>query len=67
MKALQHCLFCCNGGVSTDEKTILLEEFVKDGCHQKLFHINQFSQKQEIFEFIAKTTSSQQQSSPAQQ
>ena len=66
---LQHCLFCSNGGMSTDEKTLLLKEFVKDGgghC-QKLFHINQFPQKQEIFEFITKTTttSSQQQSPPA--
>ena len=66
---LQHCLFCSNGGMLTDEKTLLRKEFVKDGGHcQKLFHINRFPQKQEIFEFIAKTTtSSQQQSPPATQ
>ena len=38
---LQHCLFCNNGGMSTDKKTLLIKEFVKDG-HQKLFHINRF-------------------------
>ena len=41
--------------MSTDEKTLLLKEFVKDG-RQKLFHINRFLQKQEIFEFIAMTS-----------
>ena len=52
---LQHYLFCSNGGTSTDEKTPLLKEFVKDG-RQKLFHVNRFPQKQEIFEFITKTS-----------
>ena len=52
---LQHCLFCSNGGMSPDEKTVLLCKFVKND-RQKLFHIGRFLQKQEIFDFIAKTS-----------
>ena len=52
---LQYCLFCSNGGMSSDEKTVLLHEFVKS-YRQKLFHMDHFLQKQEIFDFIAKTS-----------
>ena len=41
---LQHCLYCSNGGMSVEEKTMLLGEFVHDKS-QKLFHINQFPEK----------------------
>ena len=48
-----HCLYCSNGGMSLDEKSTLLQEFVRDE-HQKLFHINHFPSKKEIFEFISR-------------
>ena len=50
---LQHCLFCSNGGMFPNEKTVLLHEFVKND-RQKLFHIGRFPQKQEMFDFISK-------------
>ena len=52
---LCHCLYCSNGGMSLDEKSTLLQEFVCDE-HQKLFHINRFLSKKEIFEFISRTS-----------
>ena len=39
--------------MSLDEKLTLLREFVFDE-HQKLFHINRFPSKKEIFEFISR-------------
>ena len=52
---LCHCLYCSNGGMSLDKKSTLLREFVRDEC-QKLFHINRFPSKKEIFEFISRTS-----------
>ena len=43
---LHHCLYCSNGEMSLDEKSTVCDE------HQKLFHINHFPSKKEIFEFI---------------
>ena len=50
-----HCLYCSNGGMSLDEISTLLLEFVSDE-RQKLFHINRFPSKKEIFEFISRTS-----------
>ena len=52
---LQYCLYCSNGGMPGNEKKELLKEFVKTD-RRKIFHLNRFPQKQEIFDFIAKTT-----------
>ena len=51
---LQHCLYCSNGGMSEEEKSTLLAESVKNNC-QKLFHLNRFLSKQDIFEFVSRT------------
>ena len=56
---LQHCLYCSNGGMSTEEKQRLKDEFIdKDqvGMPQKgLFHLNQLPSKK-TFKFIASTS-----------
>ena len=51
---LQHCLYCSNGGMSANKTKEFLKEFIKTD-REKLFHLNRFPQKQEIFDFITKT------------
>ena len=57
---LQHCLYCGNGGMSTEEKQRLKDEFIeKDQVgmpQQRLFHLNRLPSKKDLLEFIASTS-----------
>ena len=46
---IQHCLFCSNGGMSTSEKDILVQHFVRNQQQQRLFHMGRFPTKQDIY------------------
>ena len=56
---LQHCLLCSNGRMSMSEKDTLVQHFVHNQQQQQqcLFHMGRFPTKQDIFEFIARTSS----------
>ena len=57
---LSHCLFCSNGGMSVAEKDMLVLHILMDPS-QWLFHMGCFPRKQDVFEFIAKTSDNNEQ------
>ena len=54
--SLRHCLYCSNGNVSYEVKQELRRNFVVDPSFQRLFHLDRFPTKEDVFRFIAITS-----------
>ena len=54
--SLRHCLYCSNGNVSYEVKQELRRNFLVDPSFQRLFHLDRFPTKEDVFCFIAITS-----------
>ena len=53
---LRHCLYCNNGNVSLELKQELVDNFVVDDNSQRVFHLDRFPTRDDIFDFISSTS-----------
>ena len=53
---LQHCLYCNNGNVSLELKQELVNSFIIDNSQQRIFHLDRFPMRDDIFNFISSTS-----------
>ena len=52
---LRHCLYCNNGNVSLELKQELVDNFIVDDS-QRVFHLDRFPTRDNIFDFILSTS-----------